>query len=77
MVVEFDPFIASYLQFDEEKMTISYNGTVIEGLLKGQAKMVDIHITYTDSIGWETFVQRVIIIPQFEETITDEGSDQS
>ena len=76
VVVKFDPFIASYLQFSEEKMTISYNGTVIEGL-KDQVKMADILITYMNATSWETFVQRVIIYPQLEDSITDEGSEQS
>ena len=57
-------------------MTISYNGTVIEGL-KDQAKMANILITYIDATGWETFVQRLIIYPQLEDSITDEGSEQS
>ena len=57
-------------------MKIFYNGAVIEGL-KNQAKMADILITYIDAISWETFVQRVLIYPQLEESLTVEGSEQS
>ena len=73
VVVTFDPLIASYMEFNDQNLKVSYSGEPIDGLYGQMTVKINLVIDYADEKL--SYTQIVFLFPEVDSDLdSDSGS---